>query len=1146
MADGRTAASVVHTDPVAMAAERDRMAREAISSSTDAPAGFSLQVFSGIQYTVPYTLKVVGDSSQRPTMEAILKEGFELTNTILNNFNPDSEVSRINKLPAGQPHVMSPTLQHVLRVANLVNVTSGGLFDVAVTPAASYLRNYITTHKGTELANLFKNKEVAAKLNELEAYSRFVQAFDVDWKTGTITKKVAEATMDLGGCSKGYCLDDVVAKLKAKGYTRCLFEWGGDVKGIGKAPNGDWWKIGIMCPPPLSELTSFDPKAQRLLRVVDIMNDAIATSGDYYQVLPGTNLTPTYNLTTHTFVQATEQDLAQVSVRAKQALFADCCATAGLLKRRYFAARGFLESLRYGKYNVNDFTLYVREQGRMIRMFDIATETPELKEQRLAAALPCKVVVVGGGLAGLCAAIEAAHCGAAVILIDKETKLGGNSAKATSGINGWGTEVQGQNDVIDNGKFFERDTFLSGVGGYCDKGLVKMLSVKSSEAIHWLMKTFQLPLDVLYQLGGHSKPRTHRVPDKSDGTPVPVGYTIIQALINYVQQKLKGRVAIMSSTEVTSLLHRSDVEEDGVPRVRVYGVTYRAKDSDLQLELVADSVVLTTGGFGNDLTQRSLLKEFAPQLVGTATTNGPWTTGDGVKMGREIGARLVDMDKIQLHPTGFIDPKDPTNNTKFLGPEALRGSGGILVNTKGKRFVNELDLRSKVSAAIHAQGDMYPSSACQFAYCILNQAAIKKFGPGQVGFYKDKLGLFQDAKDVKELAKLIGCDEGALYTTLEEYEASCKSGYCTATTKRVFPSVLGPVGPFIVAAVTPSIHYCMGGLLISPSAEVQMDGDIRTSFGRASRPVLGLFAAGEVTGGVHGENRLGGNSLLECVVFGRIAGDRAATVVQRKDRALSSEWTTVVVREVREGGEYGFGSVVIRFNLPGARQLSGIAVGQFVAIKGEFDGQELVGYYSPITLPNDYGVIGLLARVDKGNLKDWLRALQPGDAVQMKAAGGIVIDRNPAIPAMLYKGVHLSGIIMIAGGTGVAPMLQIIRAAIKAPYYSTIQSLNLIYAAETVEELTYTDLLNRMSSRFEKLKCQFVLNNPPPGWVRGVGFIDQDTLREHVPMPSPNQLIVLCGPPVMQRMVRTMLSRLGHPESMIRNVDGSDTTQGKL
>lgn len=247
--------------------------------------------------------------------------------------------------------------------------------------------------------------------------------------------------------------------------------------------------------------------------------------------------------------------------------------------------------------------------------------------------------------------------------------------------------------------------------------------------------------------------------------------------------------------------------------------------------------------------------------------------------------------------------------------------------------MNELDLRSKVSEAIKTQGAIYPGTNCYFSWCILNAAAIGLFGKGQLGFYKDTLGLFRDCPNLESLAKTIDVPEAVLRKTLEDYEASCKEGRCARTGKLVFPSVVGCEGPFVVAAITPVLHYCMGGVAISPSTEVQMVSSRTSVFGKY-KPILGLFGAGEVTGGVHGGNRLGGNSLLECVVFGRMAGDRAATVLQKKKNALSpTDWTTVVLREVREGPQYGHGIRVFRFNLPGAWQLSGLRVGQYVAIK---------------------------------------------------------------------------------------------------------------------------------------------------------------------------------------------------------------------
>eukprot|EP00164_Ancoracysta_twista_P014613 GFYU01023869.1.p1 GENE.GFYU01023869.1~~GFYU01023869.1.p1 ORF type:complete len:480 (-),score=81.78 GFYU01023869.1:199-1437(-) len=387
-----------------------------------------------------------------------------------------------------------------------------------------------------------------------------------------------------------------------------------------------------------------------------------------------------------------------------------------------------------------------------------------------------------------------------------------------------------------------------------------------------------------------------------------------------------------------------------------------------------------------------------------------------------------------------------------------------------------------------------------------------------------------------------------LTETLSAYEKTSSSGkgaMCPTTKKSVFPCVVGSEGPFYVSLVTPSIHYTMGGAAINAAAEVLSNHRSSGIFG-SRRPVARLFGAGEVTGGVHGNNRLGGNSLLECVVFGRIAGDRAATILQRQCSGISfDDWTTVQLREVREGDVYGHGSKVLRFNLPGSLQPSGLTLGQFVGIRSEWDGRQLVGYYSPITLPNDYGVIGLLARVDKGTLKDWIGSLTPGDTVQIRGFGGLQILRMPSKGCFMFNNTPIRKIAMIAGGTGIAPMLQLIRAALKQPYCTpgNISSLNLVYAAEEFDELTYRNILLQYEADHPKhFNLHFVVNNPPPGWIGGVGFVSEQVLSRHIQRPSADLLVVICGPPVMQRVVKSILQSQGYDMDRVRTVD--ETSSG--
>ncbi|KAK7202044.1 NADH-dependent fumarate reductase [Novymonas esmeraldas] len=1147
MADGKTSASVVVVDPELAAKERDAAARAMLRDDGATSMGKTQLLRKGLAYTVPYTLKVVvADPKlmEKATAEAeeVLQAAFQLVDTLLNNFNAKSEVSRINAMPVGEAFQMSAALKRVMGCCQRVYNSSRGAFDPAVGPLVRELREAARAGKTVP----------ADRIDALLRTCTLNNAFAIDLNRGTISRKNADAMLDLGGVNKGYGVDYIVERLNHLGYEDVFFEWGGDVRASGKNPSGQLWAVGIARPPALADLRAAVPEEKRtFIRVLRLNNEAIATSGDYENLVegPGSKVySSTFDAASRGLLEPTEADMAQVSVKCYSCMYADALATAALLKNSPTDVRRMLDSWRYVRDTVTDYTTYTREDERVAKMFEIATENVEMRAKRIAGSLPARVLIIGGGLAGCSAAIEAANCGAQVVLLEKEPKLGGNSAKATSGINAWGTRAQAKQGVMDGGKFFERDTYRSGKGGNCDPCLVKTLSVKSADAVKWLSE-LGVPLTVLSQLGGASRKRCHRAPDKADGTPVPIGFTIMKTLENHIVQRLSRQITVMTGITVTGLESSSLARPDGIVTKHVTGVRLLQANGE-SMTLTGDAVILATGGFSNDHTTNSLLHQYAPQLASFPTTNGVWATGDGVKMARELGVTLVDMDKVQLHPTGLLDPKDPSNRTKYLGPEALRGSGGVLLNKNGERFINELDLRSVVSQAIIAQDNVYPNSGgSKFAYCVLNEAAAKLFGKNSLGFYWNRLGLFEKVDNVAALAKLIGCAEATVTATLSQYEAlsSKKLHACPLTGKNVFPCTLGTQGPYYVALVTPSIHYTMGGCLISPSAEMQAVDDSTVTPSR--RPILGLFGAGEVTGGVHGGNRLGGNSLLECVVFGKIAGDRAATILQKKSAALSmSEWSTVVLREVREGGVYGAGSRVLRFNMPGALQRTGLALGQFIGIRGDWDGQQLIGYYSPITLPDDVGVIGILARADKGRLAEWISALQPGDAVEMKACGGLIIDRHFAARHFLFRGHKIRKLALIGGGTGVAPMLQIVRAALKKPFVDSMESVQFIYAAEDESELTYRSLLQSYEREYgsEKFRCHFVLNNPPAQWTEGVGFVDAALLRSAVQAPSNDLLVAICGPPIMQRAVKGILHSLGYNDNLVRTVDEVEPTAAKM
>jgi len=499
------------------------------------------------------------------------------------------------------------------------------------------------------------------------------------------------------------------------------------------------------------------------------------------------------------------------------------------------------------------------------------------------------------------------------------------------------------------------------------------------------------------------------------------------------------------------------------------------------------------------------------------------------------------------------------NPTKILGPEALRGSGGILINHEGRRFVNELDLRSVVSAAILKHGEPYRCADGQlgntYAWCVLNQEAQAKFGLPSLKFYKDTKGLFEEAADFETLARdVIGCDPAVLRESIEAYAKAAALGVDTSTQKNVFPALFSweEDKGLVAARVTPAIHYTMGGLRISAAAEVleEVQADVGNCY-RKIRPIRALFAAGEVTGGVHGENRLGGNSLLECVVFGRLAGERAGTIKQLDNAACLSEeeWTPVTFREALPTDQtHGLNTTVFRFNTHGALQRAGLAVGQFVAIRGELDGEWLQGFYSPLSRPQEEGYVEILCRTDTagGKVIDFLNAVRPGGECYLKAMGGLRLEFEGG--KIYHEGREIKQISLMAGGTGIAPMVQIVRAYL---YHMVgegalrgsprpdpaVSGVRLVYAAEREFDLAFTSMLASMEAKHrEHFRHYVVLNQPPLGWTEGVGFVDDDTIKKYLfspPQEDQGQLFVICGPPIFELMMCRKLKALGYPRSHV-------------
>lgn len=439
------------------------------------------------------------------------------------------------------------------------------------------------------------------------------------------------------------------------------------------------------------------------------------------------------------------------------------------------------------------------------------------------------VVIIGSGGTGLSAAIQANELGMKVAVLEKEKELGGNTNRASSGMNAAETNVQLHHGVIDNVADFYHETYKDG-GRLNDKDMLGYFVYHTAPAIDWLAD-HDIKLDDITITGGMSKKRTHR-----PASMAPIGGFLVKSLLEVVAQE---DIPVFNKTKVTKLRRADDGRVNGV-EVNADGITK---------VINAKAVILATGGFG---ASKEYIKRFRPDLESYKTTNQPGATGDGLKLAENVGAELMQMNLVQVHPTVQQD-----NPHVYLIGEAVRGEGAIMVNGEGKRFVNELNTRKICANAITALPE-------HSAYLIFDQGIRDHVKA--IEFY-DKVGLVVHGETIEELAKKINVDPSNLKQTVTTWNQAVEN-HDDAEFGRTTGMDRGITKPgFFAIHIAPAIHYTMGGIHITPKTQVlDGNGDI----------IKGLFAAGEVAGGLHGNNRVGGNSIAETIVFGRQAGQQVA------------------------------------------------------------------------------------------------------------------------------------------------------------------------------------------------------------------------------------------------------------------------------
>ena len=436
------------------------------------------------------------------------------------------------------------------------------------------------------------------------------------------------------------------------------------------------------------------------------------------------------------------------------------------------------------------------------------------------------IVIVGAGGAGLTAATEAADKGANVIVLEKAGIVGGNTNSSTGGLNASETSVQKRLNIKDSNEQFFKDTMK---GGHYknDERLVREMVEKSAKIVDWLQSDIVgANLSDVGIMGGSTNKRTHR----------PVGG---QAIGTHLVPKLydaakNAGAEIRVNSTVTDVL-----EENG----RAVGV--KVKNEAGEYKIKAQAVIIATGGFG---ANPQMIEKYRPDLKDFATTNVKTTTGDAFLWLKKFNAKLRLMDAIQIHPSVIPDKG-------VLITEAVRGNGAIMISHEGKRFVNELDTRDVTSAAILALPE-------KRAFIFFNQEVRKSLKA--IEDY-DKKGLLVTGKTLEEIAEKLGMNESVLKQTVETYNKAQANAHDSEFGRKDMACSL-KTGPYYAVEIEPAIHHTMGGLVINTRGQVMNENN---------EVIPNLYAAGEVTGGVHGDNRLGGNSVADITIFGKIAADSA-------------------------------------------------------------------------------------------------------------------------------------------------------------------------------------------------------------------------------------------------------------------------------
>lgn len=446
------------------------------------------------------------------------------------------------------------------------------------------------------------------------------------------------------------------------------------------------------------------------------------------------------------------------------------------------------------------------------------------------------IVIVGSGFAGLSAAIEAKKAGASVTVLEKRASCGGNSIASGGTLTVVGSRIQVREDITDSFECLTQDMLSAGKGSN-DRALVEIVARESHPAFDWLINDLGVKFkDRVDQYGGHSVPRNH--------TPEALSGSVIIKMLLAEAKKLG--VKVKTNMTLKRLLTYCDGGIAGIEILDDCRATTRL--------LVEGSVILATGGFAGDNAFARLQDPNLSKKLDN--TNQPNTTAEALMEAIRIGAQCVSLEQIQLVPWTSPDEKG-YGIAPLFGSYTVLAYGLVVDPTTGKRFINELANRKVWTDTLLNIG--HPCVG------IADLSAIQNSGV-DIEPYLDQ-GVIRKFDNLDSLAAAYLIPAMELEKTIASYNNFVICHEDKEFGKPLRPQVKPLHPPYYAVRFWPKVHYTMGGLKIDTRARV-LDKD--------DYPIPGLYAAGEVTGGIHGACRLGGCAMTDCLVFGRIAGREAA------------------------------------------------------------------------------------------------------------------------------------------------------------------------------------------------------------------------------------------------------------------------------